>query len=57
MIDTYEPKMESLKGEWSSMEQPPSAVTQWDTGLPLDVLKYIGAQSIKVPEEFVSLLS
>ncbi|XP_059087198.1 2-oxoadipate dehydrogenase complex component E1-like [Tigriopus californicus] len=52
MIDSYEAKMETLKGDWSAMEQPPSAVTQWDTGLPLDVLKYIGAQSIKVPEEF-----
>eukprot|EP00095_Tigriopus_kingsejongensis_P000620 maker-scaffold275_size226830-snap-gene-0.25 protein:Tk00620 transcript:maker-scaffold275_size226830-snap-gene-0.25-mRNA-1 annotation:"2-oxoglutarate dehydrogenase e1 component dhktd1-like mitochondrial" len=52
MIDSYDPKAENLRGAWSKMEQPPSAVTQWDTGLPLNVLKYIGAQSVNIPDTF-----
>ena len=34
------------------MVQPGDSLTQWDTGLPLDVLKYIGARSVLVPEDF-----
>jgi len=34
------------------MVQPGESLTQWDTGLPMDVLKYIGARSTLVPEDF-----
>ena len=34
------------------MIQPGDSLTTWDTGLPLDVLKYVGSRSVQVPEDF-----
>ena len=34
------------------MVQPGESLSQWDTGLPMDVLKYIGARSVLVPDDF-----
>ena len=55
-IDSYEPKTEVRKAHWSGMEQPPSAVSKWDTGTDLQVLKYVGMQAVEVPEGFVSIV-
>ena len=52
MVDSYQPKDECLKAKWDGIRQAPKALTQWDTGLPVDLLKYIGGQSVKHPEEF-----
>ena len=43
-IESYEPARQNLKGHWQPMVEPStSTLTQWDTGLPLDLLKYIGS--------------
>ncbi len=34
------------------MKQAGESVTQWDTGLTEDVLRYIGAKSIQCPSDF-----
>lgn len=53
-VDTFKPARLNLKGSWSGLKQAPNSVTYWDTGLPADVLRYIGAQSVEVPQDFVS---
>ena len=50
--DTYQPQQQNLKSNWKNMVQPSNAVTVWDTGLPADILKYVGARSVKYPEDF-----
>ena len=42
----------NLSGSWSSMSEPGSEISTWDTGLGAEVLKWVGAQSVKVPESF-----
>jgi hypothetical protein len=37
------------------MIQAKSIRTQWNTGLDGNLLKYIGAKSVDVPEQFVSI--
>lgn len=51
-IESYNPKRENLKKQWSTMIQPGDALTEWDTGLPLDLLQYIGARSVQLPADF-----
>ena len=50
--DTYQPQQQNLKSNWKNMVQPSNAVTVWDTGLPADILKYVGARSVKYPDDF-----
>ena len=51
-IETFSPKRENLKSQWSTMIQPGDSLTTWDTGLPQEVLKYIGARSVTIPSDF-----
>ena len=51
-IETYQPERSNLKGQWTGMQEPKPVVTDWETGLPSDVLKFVGAQSVKTPTEF-----
>ena len=48
-IDSFSPERSNLAGNWSAMTEPTGDITEWDTGLPLDVLKYVGGQSVSVP--------
>ncbi|KAL4237502.1 putative 2-oxoglutarate dehydrogenase E1 component DHKTD1 [Mactra antiquata] len=41
-----------LQRQWSGYRQSPGEVTVWDTGVNTDVLKYIGAKSVTLPEDF-----
>jgi probable 2-oxoglutarate dehydrogenase E1 component DHKTD1 len=52
MVDKYEPTKQNLKGNWTGIVQPGNEITEWDTGLQIDLLKYVGARSVKYPEEF-----
>lgn len=53
-IDAYQPEKYYLNRQWKNLEQAPSAITYWDTGLDYDLLRYIGQQSVHIPENFVS---
>ncbi|CAL1533206.1 unnamed protein product [Lymnaea stagnalis] len=48
-IATHETKPFHLNGQWSSLVQAGDHTTTWDTGVPIDVLKYVGAKSVCVP--------
>ncbi len=40
-----------MQGKWSSMRQPGSELTEWQTGVSVPLLKYVGARSVDVGEE------
>ncbi|XP_064464029.1 2-oxoadipate dehydrogenase complex component E1-like [Ornithodoros turicata] len=50
-VDSYVTKFKFLEGRWKGLSQAPSAITSWDTGVPVDLLKYIGMKSVEVPPE------
>ncbi|XP_029472672.1 probable 2-oxoglutarate dehydrogenase E1 component DHKTD1, mitochondrial [Rhinatrema bivittatum] len=48
----YSPPSTNLQAHWSNMVESSARITAWDTGVPTQLLKYIGARSVEVPEEF-----
>ncbi|XP_013414055.1 probable 2-oxoglutarate dehydrogenase E1 component DHKTD1, mitochondrial, partial [Lingula anatina] len=50
-IDTHIPKAYHLEKNWSGYVQAPASQTTWDTGVPTDLLKYIGAKSVAVQDD------
>ncbi len=58
-IDSHRPEGTNLLGSggWSDMRQPSSNLTEWDTGVDAQLLKYVGARSVDVKkgEKFVSI--
>lgn len=53
-----EPRNTYLNKKWSSMNLASTKErTQWNTGCNVDLLKYIGLKSVKIPENFVINIS
>lgn len=50
-LGTSVPPFSRFGGRWSGLSQAPSAVTTWDTGVPTELLKYLGARSVQVPPD------
>ncbi|XP_069765757.1 2-oxoadipate dehydrogenase complex component E1 isoform X2 [Narcine bancroftii] len=48
---TFCPAAPNLQGHWSGLVEPSFSISTWDTGMPIDLLKYVGAKSVEVPEE------
>ncbi|KAL3083084.1 hypothetical protein niasHS_010886 [Heterodera schachtii] len=46
------PIVEHLGGLWKGFCQAPAAVTKWDTGMDMDLLRQIGVSSVAIPEGF-----
>ncbi|XP_071504973.1 2-oxoadipate dehydrogenase complex component E1-like [Diadema antillarum] len=40
-------------GRWASCEPAPSYIESWNTGTDTELLKFIGAKSVEVPEGFI----
>ncbi|XP_037082513.1 LOW QUALITY PROTEIN: probable 2-oxoglutarate dehydrogenase E1 component DHKTD1, mitochondrial [Pollicipes pollicipes] len=51
-VDTHVPKANHLEGLWSGLRQAPAALTSWDTGVDVQLLKYIGGRSVEWPTTF-----
>ncbi len=47
-------QVSDLQAQWKGIHHSSSSLTSWDTGLPPDLLKYIAARSVAIPENFVS---
>lgn len=47
----YSPPTTSLQAHWQGLVQPGACITTWNTGVPLDLLRFIGGKSVEVPEE------
>lgn len=50
--DSYQPPHFYLQDKWSEITQAEQAITEWDTGVDLSLLKYIGQKSVTCPENF-----
>lgn len=50
-------QVSSLQSGWSEMSHPNKSLSTWDTGLPVDVLKFVGGKSVEFPKNFVSLFT
>lgn len=46
----YSPTATNLQAHWQGLVQPEACITTWDTGVPLDLLRFIGGRSVEVPE-------
>ena len=46
-------QMERFTKHWSGMVQPSKTISVWDTGVPPETLKFVGAKSCSVPPGFV----
>uniref|UniRef100_A0A915D301 Transketolase-like pyrimidine-binding domain-containing protein n=1 Tax=Ditylenchus dipsaci TaxID=166011 RepID=A0A915D301_9BILA len=49
--DKVAASVDRLQGSWEGFTQAPAAVTQWDTGVNEDLLRFIGAKSVELPAE------
>nr|XP_023488137.1 probable 2-oxoglutarate dehydrogenase E1 component DHKTD1, mitochondrial isoform X2 [Equus caballus] len=47
----YSPPATNLQAHWQGLVQPEACITTWNTGVPLDLLRFIGGKSVEVPEE------
>lgn len=45
-VDNYIPQPAYFSGLWSGIRQAEATVTQWDTGVDLNLLKFIGEKSV-----------
>uniref|UniRef100_A0A7E4UQ48 Transket_pyr domain-containing protein n=1 Tax=Panagrellus redivivus TaxID=6233 RepID=A0A7E4UQ48_PANRE len=51
-VDTEPPRAVHLGGNWKGYKQAPKEISKWDTGVDLELLRYVGAKSVEVPEDF-----
>lgn len=52
--DSYESRSQTLKGRWKNIVPAPlEGLMRFDTGLPIELLQYIGLKSTEVPPNFV----
>ncbi|KAM4554272.1 2-oxoadipate dehydrogenase complex component E1 [Fundulus diaphanus] len=47
----YSPPPTNLQGRWGDLAEPQARVSTWDTGVPAQLLQFIGAKSVDIPEQ------
>lgn len=52
---SYQPDENYLKKQWQHIQPASNSITTWNTGVDYGVLHYVGAQSVKLPENFVRI--
>lgn len=50
VADDYKPPTKMLQAQWAGMQPAPPTITNWDTGCPTDLMKFIGTKSVEIPE-------
>ncbi|XP_012280360.1 probable 2-oxoglutarate dehydrogenase E1 component DHKTD1 homolog, mitochondrial [Orussus abietinus] len=50
-IDNYTPKATYLSGKWLGIKQAESSITTWDTGVDLQLLKFVATKSVSFPDD------
>ncbi|XP_053979325.1 probable 2-oxoglutarate dehydrogenase E1 component DHKTD1 homolog, mitochondrial [Hylaeus volcanicus] len=50
-VDNYIPQPAYFAGLWSEMQQADATVTQWDTGVDLNLLKFIALKSVHAEDD------
>ncbi|KAF8386657.1 ogdh-2, partial [Pristionchus pacificus] len=51
-IETTPPVANHLSANWTGMGQAPPSIERWDTGVDLDVLRFVGAASVQTKDGF-----
>ncbi|XP_038073226.1 probable 2-oxoglutarate dehydrogenase E1 component DHKTD1, mitochondrial [Patiria miniata] len=49
---TYEPQPTTLSKQWSGFVEAPAHITSWDTGVDVELLRFVAAKSVELPEDF-----
>lgn len=52
-VDNYIPQPVYFAGLWSGIQQADASVTQWHTGVDLNLLKFIALKSVHVDDDSV----
>ncbi|XP_016518638.1 2-oxoadipate dehydrogenase complex component E1 [Poecilia formosa] len=47
----YSPPPTNLQGRWGDLVEPQARVTTWDTGVPAQLLQFVGAKSVDIPKQ------
>ncbi|XP_063466167.1 2-oxoadipate dehydrogenase complex component E1 isoform X2 [Symphalangus syndactylus] len=47
----YSPPALNLQAHWQGLAQPEARITTWNTGVPLDLLRFVGVKSVEVQRE------
>ncbi|XP_035740721.1 probable 2-oxoglutarate dehydrogenase E1 component DHKTD1 homolog, mitochondrial isoform X1 [Vespa mandarinia] len=47
-VESYVPEASYFSGRWTGMKQAEPNITQWDTGIDIDLLRFIGERSVHV---------
>ncbi|XP_054377620.1 2-oxoadipate dehydrogenase complex component E1 isoform X2 [Pongo abelii] len=47
----YSPPAQNLQAHWQGLAQPEARITTWSTGVPLDLLRFVGVKSVEVPRQ------
>ncbi|CAL8099803.1 unnamed protein product [Orchesella dallaii] len=50
--DSFVPPHFYLGKQWTGIQQSGHVITEWDTGIDINLLKYIGAKSVNFPNSF-----
>lgn len=51
-VDNYQVKESYFKNKWTGIQQAPSSITAWDTGMDSNILQYIGVKSVMYADNF-----
>ncbi|CAL1263836.1 unnamed protein product [Larinioides sclopetarius] len=52
LSQTHETKLTGMQINWKKDATLKDAVSVWDTGISVDLLKYVGAKSVQLPDNF-----
>ncbi|KAK2579350.1 hypothetical protein KPH14_008300 [Odynerus spinipes] len=47
-VDNYVPEATYFSGRWTGIKQAENSINQWDTGIDIDLLRFIGEKSVHV---------
>ncbi|XP_067943733.1 2-oxoadipate dehydrogenase complex component E1-like [Watersipora subatra] len=53
LLETHQPTARHLEKQWSGLVQPSADRSTWDTGVSVDLLRYIAAKSVSIPDDFL----
>lgn len=55
--DKYVPEKDYFGGRWTGFRQAQSdQITYWNTGIDIDLMKFLGIQSVQVPSDWVNIV-
>lgn len=53
-VDDYIPQPSYFTHRWMDMQQAPAAITTWDSGVDLDLFRFVTSKSVQLKNDLVS---